>query len=547
MSLDIAQKSALLAGVTSLVPAVALTAGFPALGLAPSSIAVPMLSISAAFFAFASAYQLRRMRGPRGAAPIDPGLENQVLNAHAMVTMTDAEANLTYVNDRFLEASGYEREDLIGKNMAVLFADLETPVVQSIKESIFVGKTWSGETILLCADGSQIWTQTTIMPRLDKAGRLLGWMSVRTDITAARSAASEQDIVLSLHRMPSPIAIFCEETGAVLYLNDAALDLFGWDRSTYLGRRILEGPVGMDVPESYSAMRTLRNGEADHVTFKLVLNGRDFEAHLQLVRPEAARARYVVSLRDLSEMEELERVKDEFISNVSHELRSPLTSIKGGMGLVLSGIAGEIPEKAKGLIDIAHRNTDRLILLVNDILDMEKIAAGRMEFDLQPADLAKTVEQGLAEMEGLAQQYEVSFAPMLPNQPAIVDFDQTRMMQVLANLVSNAAKFSAPGSEVLVSLTSVPEGWQLEVVDKGKGIPREDMATIFERFQQASNRSGKRTNGTGLGLSIVKAIVERHKGRVTIDSTEGVGTTVTCVFPRGEYKKPTDVGIQAAG
>lgn len=285
----------------------------------------------------------------------------------------------------------------------------------------------------------------------------------------------------------------------------------------------------------------LEGRRSDGSLFPIELAARDM--HLE------DRRLAVVVIRDISERRRMERMKNEFVSTVSHELRTPLTSIAGSLGLLAGGVAGEIPVRAKQLIEIARNNSNRLVLLINDILDLEKIEAGRMEFRPREVDLADLARQAIEANRSYAQKYEVEYRLTGPVHPATVAVDPDRIMQVFNNLLSNAAKFSPPGGIVDVRIAGAAPGRvRLEVVDRGQGIPAAFQARIFEKFSQADSTDSRAKGGTGLGLSIVRTIVERSGGTVGFESVEGRGTTFWFELPtvRTIGGQPAGTAAQAA-
>jgi len=228
-------------------------------------------------------------------------------------------------------------------------------------------------------------------------------------------------------------------------------------------------------------------------------------------------------VRDISDRLKLEKMKKEFVATVSHELRTPLTSIRGSLSLLASGVLGEVPPEAREVVAIAERNTVRLIGLINDILDLERIESGKMEIAITPLELAKVVERSVEAVRGMAETMQVRLD--VGTVRARVLGDEERLVQVLVNLLSNAIKFS-PKSE-LVSVTSLEvDGWaELRVQDRGRGIPESYREAIFERFQQVESSDSRHKGGSGLGLAICKAIVEQHGGRIGVESERGKGST----------------------
>jgi PAS domain S-box-containing protein len=241
---------------------------------------------------------------------------------------------------------------------------------------------------------------------------------------------------------------------------------------------------------------------------------------------------------EVTELKRIDRMKSEFVSTVSHELRTPLTSIRGSLGLVSGGIAGELPEKAKALVEIAKNNCERLIRLINDILDSEKIESGKMRFELQPADLVPVMEQALAANEGFAAQHRVQLVLRTHSAPLRVLIDTDRMIQVVTNLLSNAIKFSPAEGEVTVVLRRSEGRVRVEISDKGPGIPEEFRKRIFQKFSQADSSDTRQKGGTGLGLNISRAIVESMDGNIGFSTESQAGTTFFFDLPEWREAPP---------
>jgi PAS domain S-box-containing protein len=230
-------------------------------------------------------------------------------------------------------------------------------------------------------------------------------------------------------------------------------------------------------------------------------------------------------IQDITERKKVDRMKSEFVSTVSHELRTPLTSIYGSLGLLVGGAAGEITGQAGSLLEIAHKSSDRLIRLINDILDSEKLEANRMSFNLEYRDVTDLVEKAITANAAYAEQYDVEYVLVkrIDNAEVLADID--RFEQIMANLMSNAAKFSPKGGRVELSLKRHEGSVVVSVTDYGQGIPEEFHDRLFEKFAQADSSDTRKKGGTGLGLSIFKQLVERMGGEVGFESDQGVGTT----------------------
>jgi PAS domain S-box-containing protein len=229
---------------------------------------------------------------------------------------------------------------------------------------------------------------------------------------------------------------------------------------------------------------------------------------------------------DISERKKTEGLKNAFVSMVSHELRTPLTSIRGSLSLALGEVLGPISPDIKELLDISYRNCDRLLFLINDILDIDKIKAGMMEFHFEPLDLNVILAKALISNQSYAFQFGTQFHFEPLGAPAWVQADQERLLQVVANLLSNASKFSHPQARVEISVEEPSEGiYRVLVQDFGEGIPEEFHSQVFSKFAQADNSTTRSKGGSGLGLAISKEIIEKHGGELGFFSVLAQGST----------------------
>jgi signal transduction histidine kinase len=236
-------------------------------------------------------------------------------------------------------------------------------------------------------------------------------------------------------------------------------------------------------------------------------------------------------ITDIHQHKEIERLKDEFIANVSHELRTPLTSIRGSLSLISLGTAGRITPKTKELIDIAQKNAERLILLINDMLDLEKLTSGTMDFHFEEVLVNGLTKHAVNANLKLAKKHQIAITPRYLEQDAIIKVDKARFIQVLDNLLSNAIKFSYSGGLVEVILSRYRGFVRIMVVDRGIGIPKDFRPKIFQKFTQADASSSRQKAGTGLGLTITKQIVEYMNGKISFKSQVNKGTTFCVDIP----------------
>ena len=248
-------------------------------------------------------------------------------------------------------------------------------------------------------------------------------------------------------------------------------------------------------------------------------NGENFPSEITLSRMYLAKQNvFVCIIRDITERKKVEKLKNEFVSVVSHELRTPLTSIRGSLGLLLGGTVGDYTEKARKLLNIANSNCDRLLLLINDILDIEKIEAGKMDFHLSDVDLVELIKDCVEANKMYAEKFAVKINLVQHDSDVVVYADPGRLMQVITNLISNAVKFTSPNGNVDVSVIQRGEVVRVTVTDYGPGVPENFRATIFQKFSQADSSSARDQSGTGLGLSISKAIIEKFGGTISFTS-----------------------------
>ncbi len=243
---------------------------------------------------------------------------------------------------------------------------------------------------------------------------------------------------------------------------------------------------------------------------------------------------YLAVGKDLTGHKEVDRMKSEFISTVSHELRTPLTSIRGALGLLDGGIVGTLPPEAQEVVQIAIANSERLIRLINEILELDKMEAGKLELHLQNIDPGKLVTAALEGIRGMADQVGIKLSGSIDVR-GVVRGDWDRLIQVLTNLLSNAIKFSPEGGRVHVNVERVVKGGlRFSVIDGGPGVPPDQLHKLFKKFQQLDSSDSRQKGGTGLGLAISKALVEHHGGTIGVDSKPGDGSSFWFEVPFDE-------------
>ncbi len=292
-----------------------------------------------------------------------------------------------------------------------------------------------------------------------------------------------------------------------------------------------------DLPPAKKQLAQTMLSAVDHFTTELHFQHKSGKLVPALIRGYIQRDRNGQPLRisgtsmDLTEHKRIEQMKDEFVSTVSHELRTPLTSISGALGLVTGGALGEVPPAMEQMLEIAHRNSLRLGHLINDLLDMEKITAGKMTFDMREHSLYRLLEEALASNQAFAAHYGVNCV-LRDAAQVNVRVDGLRLQQVLTNFLSNAIKYTPEGGEVTLHCNLTEAGHvRINVTDQGPGIPPGFQKRVFEKFAQADASDSRQKGGTGLGLTITKEFIERMGGRVGFDTEQGQGTTFWCELP----------------
>ncbi|WP_395945793.1 CHASE3 domain-containing protein [Brevundimonas sp.] len=369
------------------------------------------------------------------------------------------------------------------------------------------------------------------------ATTILSWRYLRTrrilldevQATAARQEAifdSAIDAIMTLN--PS---------GTIETMNAAAVRMFGWSAEA-LGRRDIA--ILMDLPQNgeagfvsrlgANADGSLREGLVRELT-AIRKDGAKFPVDVAFSPLPLPTGIHVVAVvRDITERRRVEEMKQQFVATVSHELRTPLTSIAGSLGLLAGGAAGQVSDQAMRLISIAQSNSQRLVRLINDILDIEKLESGQMTLDINPVDLRDIATRSLDSVRGFADSVGVSL-DLVEGPPGPVMGDADRLVQVVVNLLSNATKFSPAGG--VVSVTVMPEARiaRLSVRDSGPGVPESFRARIFSKFAQADGSDTRQRGGTGLGLAIAREIAERHGGRLWFESAPGEGASFHLDLP----------------
>ncbi|MGW8309644.1 MAG: PAS domain-containing sensor histidine kinase [Thiogranum sp.] len=357
------------------------------------------------------------------------------------------------------------------------------------------------------------------------------------DITERRQADQKQRLAASVFETATEGIMITDVDGIIQSVNPAYIEMTQYRADELVGKnpRILQS--GKQDPEFYRDVWTSirESGHWQGELWDRRKDGESFPIWLTVNAIKNSQGRitnYVGVAWDISELKASQHMKEEFITTISHELRTPLTSVLGSLGMLMGTLNDHLPEQARRLVNMAHSNSMRLVRLISDILDIEKIEAGKMTFVLEPLNLVDLVLHVIEDSKALAEQAQVTVSCEVHAHEVCVSGDSDRLMQALANLLSNAIKFSGAGQTVQVVVEHRKTMLRVAVRDQGPGIPEEYYDQIFKKFVQAGPPESRGRDSTGLGLNIAKLIVQKHAGRIGFHSTRGQGTTFYIDLPR---------------
>lgn len=439
------------------------------------------------------------------------------------------------VNDALCRELGYEREELLEMTFQQITHpdDLHSDLAQL--QDLVEGRSPGYRMVkrYIQRGGQIIWAHLSVALVRDEAGTPLHFVSQIQNITAEREAraaleASEARLRGLFELSPVGIVLSDLETGRFLDVNYALVEQTGYTREELL--RLSDRELTADEyrgRDAAAVQQLMESGQfAPYEKLYRREGGELYPVRVQGVLLHDPDKHPVVwsLVEDVSDRHRIEKMKSDFVATVSHELRTPLTSISGALQLLASGVMGQVPEAMGELLGIATTNSQRLVQLVNDLLDMDKLVAGKMEMHIEPVDVDEAIARVASAMRGYADPLEVRLE-VTGDRGGRILADESRLTQVLTNLVSNACKHSPAGAAVTLGCEVLPSGdVVIDVIDRGSGIPARFRPMIFEKFVQADQGDARHHSGTGLGLAICKELVARMNGVIGFESEQGRGS-----------------------
>jgi PAS domain S-box-containing protein len=457
------------------------------------------------------------------------------------IFQTDTQGDCLFVNPRWLAITDLSRQDAMGVGWVnALHPDDREQVLANWYNAAKTGDEFSMEYRFRTPDGRTVWVFGRAVAIRDRNHQIVGYFSTITDITdrrrieaTLREAERRWRTLLENVRL---VVVGLNRLGNVEYVNPFFLELSGYTQAEVIGKNWFENflPSAQRQPVKTCFLDTLEQNLYPHYQNPILTKSgeeRMISWNNTLLQTPQGEIIGTMSIgEDITERQAIERMKDEFISVVSHELRTPLAAIQGGLSLLTSGLMTAQSDRGHRVIEIAAESVDRLVLLVNDILELERLELGKIRLSKQPCNAAELMLKARHQVQVMAKRAGIALS--VTPQTIAFQADPDRIIQVLTNLLGNAIKFSARDSTVYFNVALQEASVLFAVKDQGRGIPTENLDSIFERFHQVDASDSRKKGGTGLGLAICQSIVQQHGGQIWAESVLGEGSSFFFTLPR---------------
>lgn len=452
-----------------------------------------------------------------------------------MVAILNPNRSISYINQAGRQLVGIGPDQPLDglQNTDFHLPDQAEQISRTIEAALIRDGIWSGETTFRSLQNREFTASQVVLAHRDERGEIAYFSTIARDVTAGKAAEAERKRLsrqnhLLLNSVGEGICGLDLE-GAITFVNPAAARMLGYDPDELIGQ-----PFGAMVMRGQA-----RPGDTQFGQLFWRKDSSSFPAEFAItpIREQDQECGAVVTFKNVTERYEVERMKNEFISVVSHELRTPLTAIRGSLGLLAGDALGAVNGRGGRMLAIALHNTDRLIRLINDILDIERMESGKVTMEPRVWNAGYLFAQAVDLMQPEADKAGVRLEVSPVSAQLLVDGD--RVIQTLTNLLSNAFKFSEPGTTTRLEAEHQGDQLLVRVQDEGRGIPAGKREIIFERFGQVDSSDSRKRGGTGLGLAICRSIVEQHGGRIWVESVPGEGSTFSFTLPLnapGDYQ-----------